>query len=367
MSEIHNDNPEIKSSSPEVSHSEPPKPSEGDKEKLSPQETDAAKNNRESSEQNNPSESPEPPKLDPSNGEQRNTSAADTSISDNNESEHGKLRPEQPANSNPEQPKEQDPEQPKEQSPEQPKEQNPEQPKEQSPEQPKEQSPEQPKEQNPEQPANSNPEQPKEQNPEQEKPTLWDRIGGFFGRHKQPESSPEVTEAPRGKWEGLETAPQPNGSGWTVLPGNNFDKFSDIDRNYSNHPRTDLKKNGDDYTATVNPADIEGVYLGDTEVENPDNFWGMHNGSKDAWMDTASHIPEVQERLNAGDSLDSLLDDDRLGPCANAYFNPNNPQAIEVDAMPDGGYMFSGNGRHRVIAAREYGYDIPVRVTGRYD
>ena len=48
-------------------------------------------------------------------------------------------------------------------------------------------------------------------------------------------------------------------------------------------------------------------------------------------------------------------------------FNPNNPQAIQVDAMADGGYMFNGNGRHRIIEAREYDYDIPVRVTGRFD
>ncbi len=105
--------------------------------------------------------------------------------------------------------------------------------------------------------------------------------------------------------------------------------------------------------------------MGDTEVNNPDNFWGMHNGSKDAWIDTASHIPDVQDRFNSGESLYSLLKDEKLGPCANAYFNPDNPKAIEVDAMPDGGYMFNGDGRHRIIAARECGYDIPVRVVGQ--
>jgi hypothetical protein len=62
-----------------------------------------------------------------------------------------------------------------------------------------------------------------------------------------------------------------------------------------------------------------------------------------------------------------LLDDDRLGRCAQAYFNPDSSKAIEVDEMPGGGYMFNGDGRHRIIAARTYGYDIPVKVVGRYD
>ena len=167
MSEIHNDNPETKSSAPEVSQPEPAKASEGDKEKLTPQENDAAKASREGSEQSNPSESPEHPKLEASNGENRDTPNGDGHASEHNE--HGKLTPEQPKEQNPEQPKEQNQEQPKEQNPEQPKEQNPEQPKEQNPEQPKDQNPEQPKEQNPEQPKDQNPEQPKEQNPEQPK------------------------------------------------------------------------------------------------------------------------------------------------------------------------------------------------------
>ncbi|MBQ8616648.1 MAG: hypothetical protein IJX67_07210 [Oscillospiraceae bacterium] len=193
---------------------------------------------------------------------------------------------------------------------------------------------------------------------------FFDRISNFFNRGKDSAENPTQPEAEkRGVWDGMETAPAPNGSGWTLLPGNHFDKYSDIDKNYADHPRTAYPKEQQEFR-TVNPADIEGVYLGDSDVEDPSRFWGMHNGSKDAWMDTASHIPEVQARLDSGESLESLLQDDQLGKCAQAYFNPDSSKAIQVDEMAGGGYMFNGDGRHRIIAARANGYDIPVRVVG---
>ena len=199
----------------------------------------------------------------------------------------------------------------------------------------------------------------------EEKPSIWERLGNFFShKETEPVSEEEQPRETHGSWEGMETAPAPNGSGWTVLPGNHFDEYTDVDLHYSDHPRVAIPKDEQVYTL-VNPDDIEGVYLGDTELESPENFWNMHSGSKEAWMDTASHIPEVQQRLNNGESLDNLLEDDQLGPCANAYFNPHNSQAIEVDAMANGGYLFNGNGRHRIIAARSYGYEIPVKIVGQ--
>ena len=197
---------------------------------------------------------------------------------------------------------------------------------------------------------------------------FFNRLSDFFHRERQPETGDEeVTEnQKRGNWDGMETVSPSNGNGWTVLPGNHFDEYSDIYNNYGDHPRTSIPKEEQEFK-TVNPADIEGVYLGETDIEDPSRFWNMHNGSKEDWMDTASHIPEVQSRLDGGETLQSLLDDDRLGRCAQAYFNPDSSKAIEVDEMPGGGYMFNGDGRHRIIAARNYGYDIPVKVIGRYD
>lgn len=163
---------------------------------------------------------------------------------------------------------------------------------------------------------------------DEKKPSFFDRIGNFFHRDSKPQEAEEVTNP---QWDGMETAPAPNGSGWTVLPGNHFDQYSDIDKNYEDHPRTAIPKDEQEYKR-VNPADIEGVALGDSEVENPDRFWGMHNGSKEDWMNTASQIPEVQQRLDNGESLDSLLDDDQLGRCAQAYFNPDSSKATKSRA-----------------------------------
>ena len=203
---------------------------------------------------------------------------------------------------------------------------------------------------------------------ENKKSGFFGKLSDFFHRGRQPEMrEEEAPESPkRGNWDGMETAPAPNGSGWTILPGNYFDEYSDIDKNYGDHPRTSIPKEEQEFR-TVNPADIEGVHLGESDIEDPSRFWDMHNGSKEDWMDTASHIPEVQSRLYNGEPLQSLLDDDRLGRCAQAYFNPDSSKAIEVDEMPGGGYMFNGDGRHRIIAARSFGYDIPVKVIGRYD
>ena len=72
MAEIHNDNPEIKSSSPEKSCPEPAKAVEGDKEKLSPQENDAAKPNKENNEKNDTTDMPKHPKLEANNNEINN-------------------------------------------------------------------------------------------------------------------------------------------------------------------------------------------------------------------------------------------------------------------------------------------------------
>lgn len=95
------------------------------------------------------------------------------------------------------------------------------------------------------------------------------------------------------------------------------------------------------------------------------DFWEYKerraNGhSKADYVEMASHIPEVQERLNNGEPLESLLRDDRLGACATQYFSPE--QMIRVERMPDGSYEYADGGRHRIAAAQELGISIPVQV-----
>ena len=71
---------------------------------------------------------------------------------------------------------------------------------------------------------------------------FFDRLSDFFHRRRQPETGDkEVPEdQKRGNWDGMETVPSSNGNGWTVLPGNHFDEYSDIYNNYGGHPRTSI-------------------------------------------------------------------------------------------------------------------------------
>ncbi len=112
----------------------------------------------------------------------------------------------------------------------------------------------------------------------------------------------------------------------------------------------------------ISPSLIEGIHLGKGEIENPSVFWEQHEsgGTAESFQEIASHIPEVREKLAAGATLDDLDADDKLSKCANIYFR-NKPQVVERD----GYYEFDSNGRHRILAARALGYDIPVSVVGK--
>ena len=85
---------------------------------------------------------------------------------------------------------------------------------------------------------------------------------------------------------------------------------------------------------------IEGVRLNPEEVQDPDRFWSQHTvydadlgrsrpATREDFLELASHIPEVQNRLDAGESLSDLEKDPRIGACATQYFDPQvMPRAI---------------------------------------
>lgn len=94
-----------------------------------------------------------------------------------------------------------------------------------------------------------------------------------------------------------------------------------------------------------------------------EGFWEYKeqrsNGrSKADYLGMASHILEVRERLNNGESLESLMQDNRVGACATQYFSPDN--MIKVESYSDGHHEYSTDGRHRIAAAQELGIEIPV-------
>lgn len=84
----------------------------------------------------------------------------------------------------------------------------------------------------------------------------------------------------------------------------------------------------------VNSRDIEGVFLSDTEVKNPNIFWNKRYSRKE-YLDYVS----------------------------NGGIN-NTP--VEVTKVNDLFYYFNEDGRHRIIAAQELNTNIPVIIKGLY-
>ena len=133
-------------------------------------------------------------------------------------------------------------------------------------------------------------------------------------------------------------------------------------------------QNADDYTCesfdtievrTINAREIAGIdMISDREISNPQLFWGRSGGTYESFEAIAQLIPEVQERIDSGDSLSNLMSDNRLGTCASLFFNINSPDHPTV-YVGDGFYELSGGGRHRVMLAQRFGFSIPVRVRGR--
>ena len=101
----------------------------------------------------------------------------------------------------------------------------------------------------------------------------------------------------------------------------------------------------------VNAADIKRY---DSSREH---FWEDHGRTKEQFLEIASHIPEVKERLSNGETLDSIKQDTKLESCVSSYFE----KPIQVEKF-ENCYMFVDDGRHRIAAAAELGHDIPVTV-----
>jgi len=143
--------------------------------------------------------------------------------------------------------------------------------------------------------------------------------------------------------------------------GDHFEEYRDFWENGSEY---ELVRSDSPEVTYVRAKDVEGVYLSDSEVQNPDRFW-TRNG-RDGWtqyniMNKASRISEVRTKLDAGMTLDEIAVDPSLTDTVNSYFyNP-----IEVEKVGDF-YTFVADGRHRTIAAQSIDADIPVVIKGEY-
>ena len=115
-----------------------------------------------------------------------------------------------------------------------------------------------------------------------------------------------------------------------------------------------------DNCVMVNASDIDMTYA---RGMDSDQFWDHHTNTKQDYLRIAEKIPDVQQALNSGKSLDEIRQDSNLKDTVNAYFDPEN--MVKVEEKDDGSYSFTDDGRHRISAAQELGVEIPVEVINK--
>ena len=109
-------------------------------------------------------------------------------------------------------------------------------------------------------------------------------------------------------------------------------------------------------TETVDASSIQGV-----DTSDP-HFWDHHNNSREDYLALANKLPEVQDQLAQGKTLEEIEADPELRDCAIAYYDPDHMVKVE---QTEHGLEFSDDGRHRIAAAQELGLQIPVQVVER--
>lgn len=190
-------------------------------------------------------------------------------------------------------------------------------------------------------------------------------IAGLLGRIFHRESGQPAEEGR--DFSGFRAIPNPYGNGSWNVAGNGVEAYLD----YVNNPDNYQSEYFDRSQATVEMVDpnlVEGISLGEGDMEDPQRFWSQHEsgGTMESFMEIAANIPRVQAMLDEGATVSELIngDDPDLSTCAALYFDTNRANAPTLVAG-DGFYIFNGNGRHRILAARAMGYSFPISITGR--
>ena len=90
-------------------------------------------------------------------------------------------------------------------------------------------------------------------------------------------------------------------------------------------------------------------------------FWENHGADKDFYLDQARGLPEVQSMLASGKNLEQIRTEcPSLKNTLDAYYDPHN--MIQVNRDASGNISFLDDGKHRVLAAKELGLNVPIRI-----
>ena len=110
--------------------------------------------------------------------------------------------------------------------------------------------------------------------------------------------------------------------------GNHYEEY----RDYWENGNYTFSRNENPELVYVRARDIEGVYLSDRELGNPEGFWtrnGREGWSRENILRRASHIQDVRQNTESGMSLDELSQNPVLDDTIRSYYN-NPVQVAQV-------------------------------------
>lgn len=93
--------------------------------------------------------------------------------------------------------------------------------------------------------------------------------------------------------------------------GNHYEEY----RDYWENGGYTFSRSENPELVYVRARDIEGVFLSDRELENPEGFWtrnGREGRSRENSLRRASHIQDVRQNIESGASLDELSENSAL-------------------------------------------------------
>lgn len=143
--------------------------------------------------------------------------------------------------------------------------------------------------------------------------------------------------------------------------GNHYEAFQDYWEHLSDYS---FVRDENPRLMYVPARNIEGVYLSEREVANPQGFWtrnGRDDYSRANILQRASHVHDVAAALNNGHSPEEISQVPELAGCYDSYFE----SPVQVASVGDF-LVFESDGRHRTLASQTLDAYIPVLVVGSY-